>query len=325
VTSPSALAEQQANSTSDWTIRSDFGGSYTVEMSLAAWIAVPEHPRRRDTERQAKKEHWEAARVAAGPVLEALRWVVAAELDGQHYKVDGHARAVLWASGRLKAPSCVIAQVFRCRSREELNALYATFDTQLAAESLIDRVTGAYCEHGLTLTSQRLRAGWIADALSIAYRGVSRSTERYVSDADIDIYAAVGFFAKELQLLDSLNPQTDLFPTGVLAAALLSIAEEPQALDFFRRLSERQGSKKDGLPDPVEAVLEELRTLKSRKGGRVRSVHEDLCARTLVAVRTWRQGPEVPQYWGKVPLQTNLLPETIRLVRSVRGVVSSSV
>lgn len=292
-------------------------------MSVSAWFDLPDHPRRRDTERRTQKEHWAAARSAEGPVLEVLRWVVAAELEGQLYKVDGHTRTLLWATDRLKRPSCVIAQVFRCQSRDELNALYGTFDTQVAAETLYDRVTGAYREHGLNLTSQRLRAGTIADALSIAYRGIPRSTERHVVEADFDVYAAVGFFAKELALLDSVNPQTDLYPTGVLAAALLSLAEEPQTLNFFRRLSDRQGSKREGLPDPVEAVLEKLRALKSRKSARVRSEQEDLCVRTLAAIRAWRAGPEAPEYWGPAPLQTNLLPDAIRRVRSLRGVANT--
>lgn len=317
---PSAISDHRTETRPNWKVLSDFGGSYAVQMPVAEWIALAEHPRRRDTERQSRKEHWDAARAADGPVLEALRWVVAAELQGRQYKVDGHTRALLWERGQLKRPPFVIAQVFRCKSREELNALYATYDTQLAAETLYDRVTGAYRECGLNLTSQRLRAGTIADALSIAYRGVARSTERNASDADFDVYAAVAYFARELTLLDSVNPQTELFPTGVVAAALLSLAEEPTTLEFFSRLALRQGSKQEGLPDPVEAVLEQLAALKVRRSARVRSEQEDLCARTLAAVRAWRAGPDASEYWGRAPLQTNLLPEAIRRVRSLRNV-----
>lgn len=317
-------SEHQAKAVSDWKVLSDFGGSYAVQMPVSAWIDLAEHPRRRDTERQAKKEHWEAARTAEGPVLESLRWVVAAELEGERFKVDGHTRALLWERGQLRRPPFVIAQVFRCSSREELNALYATFDTQLAAETIYDRVSGAYREWGLNLTSQRLRAGTIADALSLAYRGVVRSTERSTSsEEDFDVYAAVGYFAGELTLFDTVSPQNELFPTGVVAAALLSLAEEPATLEFFSRLANRQGSKQDGLPDPVEAVLEHLSALKRRKSARVRSEHEDLCARTIAAVRSWRAGPNAPEYWVRSTLQTNLLPDAIRRVRSLRNVTAS--
>jgi len=313
-------AQQPNPAGPNWTVLSDFGGSSTVQMSVPAWVALPEHPRRRDTERQARKEHWEAARAAVGPVFESLRWVVAAELNGEYFKVDGHTRALLWERAQLRRPPFVIAQVFRCASREELNALYATYDTQLAAETLYDRVTGAYREWGLNLTSQRLRTGTIVDALSIACRGIARSTERSGCEEEFDVYAAVGYFARELALLDTVNPQAEHFPTGIVAAALLSLAENPSTLEFFRRLSHREGSKQAGLPDPVEAVLEQLVALKRRKSARVRSEQEDLCARTLAAVRAWGDGPTTENYWGQVPLQTHLLPDAIRRVRSLRNV-----
>jgi hypothetical protein len=252
-------------------------------------------------------------------VLESLRWVVAAELGGEYFKVDGHTRALLWERGQLRRPPFVIAQVFRCASRDELNALYSTYDTQLAAETLYDRVTGAYREWGLNLTSQRLRTGTIVDALSIAYRGIARSTERNSNEEEFDVYAAVGYFARELALLDTVNPQAEHFPTGIVAAALLSLAENPNTLEFFGRLGRRQGSKQAGLPDPVEAVLEQLAALKRRKNARVRTEQEDLCARTLAAVRAWRDGPDTANYWGQMPLQTHLLPDAIRRVRSLRN------
>lgn len=318
-----ASSPRKTVSSPDWKVLSDLDASYLVEMSVSAWIALPEHPRRRDTERQAKKEHWEAARGATGPVFECLRWVVAADLNGERCKVDGHARALLWERGQLRRPPSVIAQVFRCATRDELNALYATYDTQLAAATLYDRVTGAYREWGLTLTSQRLRAGTIVDALSIACRGVARSTERSGQEEEFDVYAAVGNFARELQLLDSLNPQTEHCPTGIVAAALLSLAEDPGTLEFFRRLLNRQGSKRAGLPDPVEAVLEQLLKLKLRKSARVRSEQEDLCARTLAAVGAWRAGPESEAHWGETPLQTHLLTDAVRRVRSLRQAAPS--
>ena len=142
----SARAREGALNPRPWKVLSDFGASYLVEMSVAEWIALSEHPRRRDTERQARKDHWDAARSAVGPAFETLRWVTAGELDGDLFKVDGHTRALLWERAQLRRPTSVIAKVFRCASREELNALYATHDTQDAAETLYDRVNGAYRE-----------------------------------------------------------------------------------------------------------------------------------------------------------------------------------
>jgi len=38
-----------------WTVKADLGASYTVEMSVDAWINLADHPRRRDTERHIRK------------------------------------------------------------------------------------------------------------------------------------------------------------------------------------------------------------------------------------------------------------------------------
>lgn len=314
--SPSPLIDRPSPTASpDWRVLSDFGGSYSVQMSVDAWIALAEHPRRRDTERQTRNRYWESMRSASGPRLESLRWVYAAELNGSHFKVDGHTRALLWGREELPRPSFVIAGVFRCSTREQLNELYANYDTG----TIFDRVTGAYREWGLNLTSDRLSAGTIASALSIAYRGFARTTERNASsEEEFDVYEAVGYFARELAALDTVKPETRLFPTGVVAAALLSLAVDPETLDYFRRLANRQGSKREGLSDPVEAVLDELQLLKKRGSARVRSEQEDLCARTLAAVRAWRAGPESSGYWGRPRLDTELLTEAVRAVRSLR-------
>jgi hypothetical protein len=268
-------------------VLNDTGGSYTAEMTVAQWAALPDHLRQRDTTRQARKAHWDLARAARGPALEALRWVVAGELDGHLYKVDGHTRGLLWSTGKLPDPGSVFATVYRCRSRDELNELYSTFDTQAAAETLFDRVTGAYREQGLTLSSKRLRSGTIVDALSIAVRGVARAE---AAAEELDIYEAVRIFAPELRALDTANPQPETFHTGIVSAALLSLALDASALEFFQRLSHARGSKKDGLLDPIEGILWIIEKIKKHGSGRDRSRQEQLCATTLGAVDLWVMG-----------------------------------
>jgi len=141
-----------------WTVLADFGASYTVQMPVETWLDLPDHPRGRDTARHARKREWALLRTARGPVLESLRWVSAAEVGGEVWKVDGHARALLWKEGRLLRPDSVFARVFRCQSREELYELYSTFDHPAAAETVFDRVSGAYRQHHLILNSERLRS-----------------------------------------------------------------------------------------------------------------------------------------------------------------------
>ncbi len=304
-------------------VLSDTGSSYTVELSTEQWAALPDHPRQRDTQRQASKAHWTQARVAQGPALEALRSVVAAELEGRIYKVQGHTRGLLWTTGKLPDPGTVFATIYRCRNREELNNLRATFDTQSAAETMFDRVSGAYREQHLTLTSKRLRNGTIVDALSIAMRGFARGDDTS-SKEDFDVYEAVRVFAPELRLLDTVDPQPETFHTGIVAAALLSLALDPSTLEFFDRLSRAQGSKKDGLLDPIEGTLWIINRIKRQRSGWLKSRQEQLCSTTLVAVRLWKAGESAPGFWsptGKyepIPL-SDVVQQVRELKESARG------
>jgi hypothetical protein len=296
-------------------VLADEGRSYMARLAVSAWIALPDHPRKRDTARQSRKSHWEAVRAATGAARESVRWVVAAELDGQIYKVDGHTRALLWASGKLPHPDGVLATVYRCKNREELNALHATFDTQAAAETVFDKVSGAFSEQGLVLTSKRLRSGTIADALSIATRGVARGTDAEGGSADdFDVYGAVALYADELRLLDTVNPQNETFYTGLLAAALLSLACNPETLAFFRAISNGHGQTRAGLLDPVAGVLALISRMKNRRA-RFRREQERLCESSLGAMRVWLQGERAPGYWSSGRYEPVDILETVRTVR----------
>lgn len=309
-------------------VLADAGRSYTMQMSATDWLNIPDHPRRRDTERQARKPHWQQLRAARGAALESMRWVVAADLEGHLYKVDGHTRALLWTTGRLPDPGKVFATVYRCQNRADLNELYAAFDTQAAAETIFDRVTGAFREQGLVLKSKRLRSGTIADALSIATRGVARGedAEGGTSD-DFNVYEAVELFAPELRLLDTANPQNEIFYTGLLAASFLALALDPSTLTFFRRISQDDGEIRDGALDPVAGVLAGVARLKN-KHARFRRDQERLCASTLGAVEIWRQGPHAPGYWSSGRYDPINLLKVVRQVREaklIKRVMSSDV
>lgn len=296
-------------------ILADAGKSYMARMPVSTWIALPDHPRRRDTARQARKAHWQTVRLARGPARESTRWVVAAELDGKLTKVDGHTRAMLWAKGKLPDPGDVLATVYRCNDLRELNELHAAFDTQAAAETVFDKVSGAFSEQGLVLTSKRLRSGTIADALSIATRGVARGEDAEGGTSeDFDVYSAVELYADELRLLDTANPQNETFYTGLLAAALLSLACDPSTIEFFRAISEGRGEVKDGLSDPVAGVLGIIARMKNRQA-RFRREQERLCESTLGAVQIWRQGAESPGYWSNGRYEPINILKTVRQVR----------
>lgn len=305
-----------------WTVRADLGASYTVEMPVDTWIHLADHPRRRDTERHARKPEWELlARRAQGAVLEMLRWVAAAQVGDEVWKVDGHTRALMWKNGSLRRPDRVLATVFRCESRQALCDLYSTYDHPAAAETLYDQVSGAFHQHGLQPKSERLRSGTIGEALYIAWRGVARALDRGGDEDEIDIYNVVGAFASELSLLDSVNPQNDTFQSGVVAAALLCLALDPQLIGYFDQVSKREGSKQRGMLDPVEALLYMVSEVKGRRGAWGRAQQQELCAATLTGAFAWKAGESHPHYWVREGLPPADIKKVVSQVREHKQLV----
>jgi hypothetical protein len=298
----------------------DVGPVYTLEMPTGAWIDLADHPRQRNIERQARKPHWRLAQRASGAVKEALRLVVAAELDELLHKVDGHTRALLWRLGKLPAPDTVFVTVHRVRSRDELDALYDIFHVPAAGESAYDQVYGAFRQTGLALKSRRLKEGFLASALNIALRGVGKPQQDKRHSEPIDIYAAVEAFKVELELLDSVDPQPEVFYSGVVAAALIGLALYPETLEFFARLSGRQGEKRAGRADPVEAVLSLIAELKNQRNSWVNAQQAELCARTLRALEAWREGAASEHNWlQRKPRPMDLKPYVDRL-KQLKGI-----
>lgn len=302
-------------------ILTESGHLYVAEIPLSAWTDIAPHPRQRNTERQCRKEHFVAARRATGAARQALRQVVAAKFQGRLYKVDGHARTHLWMQNELPPPETVIATVHRVESYDDLLDLYTVFDVQSAAESIYDRVYGAFRQIGLDLRSPRLKHGFIVGALNIALRGATRKDQD--KDApELNIYKAVASFKDELGLLDSVSPQPEVFFSGVVAAALIALSLEPEAVTFFERLAKRQGSKKEGLNDAVEALLVHVGALQKQRSSWVNAIQGDLCARTLSALSAWQAGSQSPRYWvGKKIEAVDIMPYIVEMKRT-KGIAS---
>jgi hypothetical protein len=298
------------------------GASYALEMPVDAWIALPDHPRQRDTLRQAAKGHWKLARRALGAIAESHRWVIGADLEGKLYKVDGHTRALLWRQGKLKRPASVYATVYRCKTRAELIELYGTFDSQAAVEKQQDRVTGAMRQLQLHLKSKRLRYGAITDALSIAVRGVARGKDAFGKHyEEFDVYEAMEAFAPELRLLDAVDPQPEIFHTGVVAAALLTLALDSRTIEFFLRVSKPMGGRKEEPPfDPMHGIRWLMKNTRKEGTGRAKITQEAICGTVLGAIELWRGGEKDPKYWvtNKIDPPGDVL-EAVRRVRELKS------
>jgi hypothetical protein len=308
---------------SDFRILAEAGGVVTAEMTVAAWIALPNHPHQRNTVRHARAVHLKQARGATGAVANQLAHVVAARLDGTYYKVDGHTRSYLWEQGQLPRPTMLHVTIYPVASRAELDALYEVFDASTAAKTRYDQVYGGFRECGFQPRSKRLRHGFLNDALNIALRGGIRGQQSRALP-EVNLYRAVAVFRRELELLDSIDPEPRPFYSGVVAAALIGLVLYPpeRVLDFFKKLQNGEGNRKDGRSDPVDAVLNVIQQMTLEKRAAQTALQADLCARTLRGLVTWLAGPETQrnQYWLKTSIHAINLEPLLAELKTKKGI-----
>ncbi len=308
---------------SDFRILADIGGVMTAEMTVEAWIALPNHPHQRNTARHARAVHLKQAKQAAGAVARQLAHVVAAGLDGMYYKVDGHTRSYLWEQGKLPRPAVLHVTIYPVSSRAELDALYEVFDASTAAKTRYDQVYGGFRECGFQPRSKRLKHGFLNDALNIALRGGIRGQQGRALP-EVNLYRAVDVFKRELELLDGIDPEPRPFYSGVVAAALIGLALYPpeRVLEFFKKLQNGEGNRKDGRSDPVDAVLNVIQHMTLEKKAAQTTLQADLCARTLRGLLTWLAGPESQrnQYWLKTSIHAINLEPLLGEMKAKKGI-----
>ncbi|MBK8168649.1 MAG: hypothetical protein IPK64_22100 [bacterium] len=295
----------------------------TFEMPVEDWIALPDHPHQRNTRRHANAPHLKFARRAGGAVADHLSHTVAARLGETCYKVDGHTRAHLWAQGKLPRPERVHVTLYRVADRAELDRLYAIFDSASAAKNRNDEVFAGYRECGIEPRSKRLRDGLLGDALNIALRGAAR-TQQSRRRPELDLFRAVAVFKDELVLLDGIDPQPNPFYSGVVAAALIGLALYPtdRTLDFFDKMNRKEGNRKAGRSDPVDAALTVVQEMMLAKAV-VNAVRQaEICARTLRALLTWIAGPDQRrnQYWLQCGIKAADMEPILDKLKKKKGI-----
>jgi len=132
----------------------------TMTMTIDDWIAVPDNPVQRDTERHARKATHLHALHPTHQVVEMARLP-----NGEQYKVDAHSRAYLW-DGRLagegirpERPRLLTVNVWACQSLADVKRHYDTCDSKAAVVTLPDKLHGAQRELELRFRSTLLKSG----------------------------------------------------------------------------------------------------------------------------------------------------------------------
>lgn len=302
---------------------SDTSRIQTAEITVDDWIALPNHPHQRNTLRHANAPHLRFAKQADGAVADHLSHVVAAHLDGTYYKVDGHTRAYLWQQRKLPRPARLHVTLYQVASRAELDNLYKIFDSAGAAKTRNDEVYAGYRECGLQLRSSRLRHGLLSDTLNIALRGATR-TQQDRQRPEVDLFRAVAVFKEELVLLDGIDPQPNPFYSGVVAAALIGLTLYPKdrILDFFDKLNRKEGNRRAGRSDPVDAVLTVIQQMTMDRSITHSIRQAELCARTLRGVLTWVAGPgqRRNQYWLQCGIKAADMEPILAKLKATKGI-----
>lgn len=200
----------------------------TIQMTTTAWAAVPDSPRQRDTAahaRKALKGHLKTASPTHARVS-------AASVNGQLVcKLDGHTRSHLWQSGKLSKPvgDTVFVDVYPVKDMAEANALYVQFDNAGAMEDSRDRVAGAFREHNIHLTSPLLSPTSHSNTLRAIEFGMHHRGQ-------FDIYAVVGRWKSEFELLDSWYLSKKV-PGSVVSVLLMLIRAYPDDLETVERFA----------------------------------------------------------------------------------------
>lgn len=256
-------------------------------MSVKDWIAVPDNPIQRDTERHAAK-----AKHLLTP-LPIHRIVYAAELPtGKLVKLDGHTRALLWKRNQVRPPHTVEVNIIGVDSMGEAMALYQTLDSKEALETVSDKVTGAFGEQHFKPQSGLLQRGGVSTSLRTCWsilHGFSISSSQQVRDekrTGFDIYSAVREFGSELYALDSFQLKTGDASSGIVVAFILTYRRYGmKVVPFWRSVWGKGGTKLDGKMDGVQALCELMAARKGRAQGS--SAAWDIAARAVMAVEKW--------------------------------------
>lgn len=273
----------------------------TRTMTVREWIAVPDCPIQRDTERHAAR----ATHLMTPLSIHSI--VYAAELpDKSLVKLDGHTRALLWKKNQVKHPAEITVILLPVKDMEEVKQLYQTLDSKDALETQRDKVSGAFGNLGFSPDSPLLQRGSITTALRMSYVAMMGGNvqdagyRRKVSAAKgttkgmPDIYVLIYEFQNELFALDSFG--ANHIPSGVITAFILTYRKYGKRIaPFWTALFGNGGEKMGGKMDAVQALAELMLQRKGRTAGS--SATYDLASRAVNAAEKWLEN----EYFSSIP------------------------
>lgn len=252
-------------------------------MSVEDWIAVPDNPRQRDTERHA---------------LLAIEWLAepkpphrivhAAQLpSGKLFKLDGHTRAHLWDTNQIKRPADLGVVVYAVADKEGAAELYPMFDNTKAAEKATDQVFGAMRQMGFEPHSDLVRRCRLLNALKTATMfdlGVASSPVNLM----MSNYEVVQRWQPELTALDEDDMPRPRMSGPLIVAYVMSVRKHgAEARAFWAKFkaedAQRVGRQRDGVAALIEVCAQ------TRRGSSTTQINR-MCGMALSCIEAYLAG-----------------------------------
>lgn len=257
-------------------------------LPYASWLACPDHPRQRNTEKHARA----AARKHLKESTPVHHLVKAVRVKGgSMYKLDGHTRTFLWETGGLDKPDMLQVNLLECDTLEEFLDAYYMEDAAAAAKTNSDTMLGVANAMGLHLTSGPLKDGNYKTALCMAI-GCSTVDLDHAGLAD-----ALKDWEPELRMFDSLNFAANTINGGVKAAILLTLRRYGGVRkhgyciqDFWLGVRNKQGHRDGKEMDGVQAAYEILLQTRAKGAKANWQAWTEIVGQLLTCAKAYMEG-----------------------------------
>ena len=164
--------------------------------------------------------------------------------------------------------------------------------------------------------SKLFRAGNILLALALAIRGIPRTWQ--AEERPVTRESGWAIYVDEIDLLDPINPQLRIFQSGVLAAALITLALDPAVITFWEAVNEERWTRhKDGRYDPAGWLLQQILRHSGNREIALRPEYQHyLFQVALAAALAWSEGEkEGKPVWLRARPSLVAIDELIETVR----------
>jgi hypothetical protein len=253
-----------------------------IQMAVAEFIALPDCPRQRDTERHLKyalKNHL----MDPSPTHMLVHAARVGHTHAPIFKIDGNTRALAWSMGLLKPFSnTVTVAVFEVKTMAEAMEIYTHFDNPNSSEKSPDRMSGMMRLSEFKPKSGYFQGAMISTMLNVAH-AVAFNYDResaFKTSIEKQKIAEENFveFLDEIRQVDNLRvpvkrADNTKLGSGIVAAMLLSqravnqgrLGSQEQFEEFWTSYIQCSGNKIGNKRDAVQVLTEYVNSTREKR------------------------------------------------------------